>query len=107
MRTVYGGSLAGATRIDGQILQPARKIAEAESNQRGRPDKSVRRANGDPIYFWQIAAMAYPVKTEANIAFIARVDVRTVRRWLADNHEPPADVFGLVMAEILRCYGRR
>lgn len=111
MRTVYGGSLAGATKIDGQILQAGAPVAEAESNQQQETTKRVqlvRKINGERIYFRQLAVMAYPNKTEANLAFIARVDTRTARRWLSDDgHEPPADVLGVVLAEIMRRYGQR
>lgn len=107
MRVVYGGSQAGTRNSDGQILREPASIAEVESNQRLSTDKNVRRINGRRIHFRELAVMAFPNKTEANLAFIARVDARTARRWLADDNEPPGDVLGLVLAEIMRCYGRR
>jgi hypothetical protein len=67
----------------------------------------VRRINGQRISFSDLAHMAWPGKTEANIAFIAKVDPRTARRWLADDSEPPADVLGAILCEIMRRYHKR
>ena len=112
VRLVYGGSEIGTTKSDGHSLRATNAAAEVESNQQQDPAKRVRpvtRINGARIYFRQLAEMAYPNKTEANLAFIAHVDVRTARRWLSidTDIEPPADVLGVVLAEIMRRYGQR
>jgi hypothetical protein len=109
MRVVYGGSPAGTTKIDGQVLRDERERErqQTQQNQGSTPDRNVRRINGQRIRFADLAAMAFPVKTEANLAFLARVDARTARRWLADNNEPPAEALGLILCEIMRRYHQR
>jgi hypothetical protein len=107
MRAVYGGSVAGTTRIDGQDLRGERERQQSQQNQATPPDRNVRRISGQRIRFADLAAMAFPIKTEANLAFLARVDARTARRWLADNNEPPAEALGLILCEIMRRYHQR
>ena len=110
MRRVFGGSVAGATRIDGQFLQPSLPGPEFEQLQRQRTDKSVRpvtRINGDRIHFRDLALMAWPRKTESHLAHLTGADPRTCRRWLADDNEPPAEVLGFVLGEIMRRYSQR
>lgn len=110
MRAVFGGSLAGARKIDGQSLQRVPKSEQNEQKQRASPDKNVRpvtRINGQRIRFADLARMAWPQKTESHLAFIARVDARTARRWLADDNEPPAEALGIILAEIMKRYHQR
>jgi hypothetical protein len=110
MRVVYGGSESGTSRVDGQRLRPLARIPEAESNQCERPDRIVRpvtRINGDRIRFRDLAFMAWPKKTEANLAFVTGYDPRTCRRWLADDTEPPAEALSAVLVEIMRRYSQR
>lgn len=107
MRAVFGGAVAGATRIDGQVLQRAVPNPEHQQNQRTGTDRNVRRINGERISFADLARMAWPQKTEANLAHVAQVDPRTCRRWLADDNEPPADVLGAVLCEIMKRYHQR
>ena len=107
MRAVFGGSLAGARKIDGQSLQRVPKSEQGEQKQQERQDKNVRPANGQRIRFAELARMAWPQKTESNLAFVARVDARTARRWLADDNEPPAEVLGIILAEIMRRFHQR
>jgi hypothetical protein len=111
MRVVYGGSVAGTTRIDGQDLREPRERQQPQqqSQQKQRPDsdRNVRRINGHRIRFSELAAMAFPNKTEANLAFLARVDPRTARRWLGEHSEPPAEALGLILCEIMRRYHQR
>src|SRR4051812_41448753 len=105
MRAVFGGSLAGARKIDGHSLRRVPSAEQNEQNQRENTDKSVRpapRSNGQRIRFADLARMAWPQKTEQNLAYLARVDARTARRWLADNNEPPAEVLGIILAEIMK-----
>lgn len=110
MRAVFGGSVAGTTRNHGQDLRPEFPAADHKQNQAQDPDKSVqhvRHINGQRISFADLAQLAWPKKTEANLAHIAKVDPRTARRWLADDNEPPADVLGAILCEIMRRYHQR
>lgn len=107
MRIVVGGKLE---KIDGQKFPVSGGEQEAQQNQAQLADKSVRpptRINGQRIHFRDLARMAFPEKTESNLAFFARVEARTARRWLADDNEPPADVLGLVLAEIMKRFHQR
>ena len=110
MRAMYSGSSAGTTREGGQVLLGGDIASEAKQNQRDESAKRVRpvtRINGNRIYFRDLAAMAFPTKTDANLAFYAGVDARTARRWLSEGSDPPADVLGIILAEIMRRYGQR
>lgn len=110
MRLAYGGSESGTSTVDGQALRPSPRSPEAESNQRERTDKTVRpvtRINGQRIHFRDLAFMAWPKKTEANLAFVTGYDPRTCRRWLADDTEPPAEALSAVLVEIMRRYSQR
>jgi hypothetical protein len=78
-----------------------------QSQNQSPPDRNVRRISGQRIRFADLAAMAFPTKTEANLAFLARVDPRTARRWLGEHSEPPADALGLILCEIMRRYHQR
>jgi hypothetical protein len=88
-------------------LQPDAEPGEVVDEQHAKPVRPVTRINGHRIHFRELACMAFPQKTDANLAFHARVDVRTARRWLADDTEPPADVLGLVLAEIMKRFHQR
>lgn len=59
-------------------------------------DKIVRRKFGD------VAKVLWPDKTEAHLAAIAKADVRTARRWIAGEFEPPAIVIAAVIVEITK-----
>jgi hypothetical protein len=107
MRAVVGGKLH---EIDGHKFPVPPAEQEPQQNQRDSADKSVRpvtRINGQRIRFADLARMAWPQKTEQNLAFIARVDPRTARRWLSDDNEPPADALGIILAEIMKRYHQR
>ncbi len=107
MRVVYGGSIAGTRRTDGQVERPVVEQSEVVDGQRAKSVRPVTRINGQRIHFADLARMAFPEKTDANLAFLARVDARTARRWLADDTEPPADVLGIVLAEIMKRFHQR
>lgn len=99
MRQLSTGDLANARRIDGQnLFRPDRDDQPPRSNSA----KSVRAPNSHRIYFRDLARLAWPEKTEANLAFITQHDPRTCRRWLADDTEPPAEALAAVLAEIMR-----
>lgn len=107
MRTVFGGSAAGARRIDGQELQRRPPAEQSEQKQATKPDRIVRRINGNRIHFADLARFAWPDKTEYHLAHLTRVDPRTCRRWLAGDNEPPAEALGVVLAEIMKRFHQR
>lgn len=99
-------------KIDGQKSSVPQPELEHQQNQKQDTDRNVRpvtHINGSRIYFRDLARMAFPHKTESNLAFFARVDVRTARRWLSpdDKNEPPAEVLGLILAEIMKRFHQR
>jgi hypothetical protein len=107
MRVVYGGSAAGSNRVEGRNSREAIEPSQATEISDAKSVRAVTRINGQRIHFRDLACMAFPTKTDANLAFFARVDARTARRWLADDTEPPADVLGLVLAEIMKRFHQR
>lgn len=107
MRAIFSGKPGN---FNGQVLRVPHSEPETQQNQRENADKSVRpvtRINGRRIRFAELARMAWPQKTESNLAFLARVDARTARRWLADDNEPPAEVLGIILAEIMKRFHQR
>lgn len=107
MRAVFGGSAAGARKIDGHVLREAGPVEQSEQKQSERPDRIVRRISGHRIYFADLARFAWPDKTEFHLAHLTRVDPRTCRRWLSGQNEPPADALGVVLAEIMKRFHQR
>lgn len=90
---------------EGQPSRGVARLRKPQPNQQPSADKSVRpvtHINGHRIHFAELARMAWPQKTEANLAFITGYDPRTCRRWLADDTEPPAEALAAVLAEIMR-----
>ena len=91
----------------GSIAVPAEKIDGHIST---GTDKNVRRVlplNAARITFRDLAKLAWPHKTESALAHVSGADPRTCRRWLACGNEPPADVLGAVLCEIMKRYQRR
>jgi hypothetical protein len=107
MRTVFGASVAGARKIDGQVSRVPVPLEQSEQKQSERPDRNVRRISGRRIYFADLARFAWPDKTEFHLAHLTRVDPRTCRRWLSGQNEPPADALGVVLAEIMKRFHQR
>ncbi len=73
-------------------------------------DKSAGRVpkiGPNRISFGDLARFAFPTKTSACLAHIAKCDVRTCERWLSGRNEPPAEAFSAVMFEIMRRYQMR
>jgi len=62
-------------------------------------DKIVRRK------FGAVAKVLWPQNTDAHIATIAGVDVRTARRWMAGEFEPPISIVAAVLNETFRLQG--
>lgn len=56
------------------------------------------------IFFRDLARMAWPHKTEFFLSELTGFDVRTCKRWLADDSEPPAHAAMHVINEITRLY---
>ncbi len=83
---------------------PASKPSRKRSAKSLRP---ITRINGGRIKFSDLAQFAWPIKTEANLAFIAHVDGRTARSWLAGDTEPKAEVLAIILAEIMKGYFQR
>ena len=107
MRVVYESSEVGTRETGGRVLRPDADDTEVVGEQRAKSVRPVTRINGHRIHFRELALMAFPQKTDANLAFVARVDVRTARRWLSDDTEPPAAILGVILAEIMRRYHQR
>jgi len=107
MRVVYEGSGIGTRKTDGRDLQPGADLGEVVDEQHAKSVRPITRINGHRIHFRELAFMAFPQKTDANLAFIARVDVRTARRWLSDDTEPPAAILGVILAEIMKRFHQR
>jgi hypothetical protein len=109
MRTAYGAPRASPSTIGGHQSPDLVPAQQPQPKQPARRDRFVRlgRTNGERIYFADLARFAWPRKTEANLAFIAKVDARTARRWLAGHTEPPAAALGGILAEILMRYHQR
>lgn len=84
-----------AAKIDGQVSTETDRFVR------------ITRINGQRISFRDLAKFAWPQKTESFLAHVAQVDVRTARRWLADDTGPPADALGAVIAEIMRRFHQR
>lgn len=82
MRRVDPSSLCGTTEIGGHF--------------RPGVDKIVRRK------FGAVAKVLWPVSTDACLATIAKVDVRTARRWISGEFEPPFCIVQAVMDETFK-----
>lgn len=82
--------------MEGSFGNP--KIVAKEIGGQFRPgaDKIVRRK------FGSVAKVLWPGSTDAHIAAIAKVDVRTARRWLSGEFEPPIIVVLAVMDETFK-----
>jgi hypothetical protein len=75
-----------------------REVVAREIGGQFRPgvDKIVRRK------FGAVAKVLWPENTEAHVASIAKVDVRTARRWLSGEYEPPICVAQAVLEETFK-----
>lgn len=104
MRTVYGGSAAGARRIDGEELQSVVDRSQTPSNHSPKSFRPITRINGERISFADLATFVWPNKTDAHLAFHARVDARTARSWLSGATEPKGPVLAMILAEIMKRY---
>lgn len=82
MRASFGNSEAVAREIDGHFC-PGK-------------DRIVRRL------FGPVAKVIWPHDTDACVAAIAGCDVRTARRWLSGEFEPPGIVIAAVIVEITK-----
>lgn len=55
-----------------------------------------------PRKFSAVAKVLWPIKTANELAYIAKTDERTAKRWLRGEHEPPLSVVLAVIHEMLR-----
>src|SRR5881396_2626957 len=97
-------SRAGEIRFDGENLQEGAHTASSPQKHSTKRIRPVSRINGDRVTFADLAVFTWPVKTEANLAFVAHVDARTARSWLAGDTEPKSEVLAIILAEIMRRY---
>lgn len=104
MRVVYGESAAGAREIDGEVLQTEVEHTQTPSNRSAKSFRPVTHINGERISFADLAMFVWPSKTDAHLAFHARVDARTARSWLSGATEPKGPVLAIILAEIMKRY---
>jgi|GEM_PF-6861957 hypothetical protein len=88
---------------------PKSEPEESTDEPRQRPTRRVvsAKTGSDRITFGDLARFACPYKTAAWLAHIAKCEVRTAERWLEGKHEPPMEMLGAVMAEIMRRFNQR
>jgi hypothetical protein len=55
-----------------------------------------------PRKFSAVAKVLWPVKTANELAYIAKTDERTAKRWLRGESEPPLSVVLAIIHEMLR-----
>lgn len=55
-----------------------------------------------PRKFSAVARVIWPTKTANELAFIAKTDERTAKRWLRGESEPPLSVVLAIIHEMLR-----
>lgn len=82
MRHLFGNPDAVAREIGGKF--------------RPGVDRIVRRK------FGAVAKVLWPDNTEAHVAAIAKVDVRTARRWIAGEFPPPGIIIAAIIVEITK-----
>lgn len=81
MRSLYEQKIAEAKEIDGRLSSGQGKIV--------RP------------LFGPVAKAVWPFNTDAEIATIADCDVRTARRYLRGENDPPAIVYAVMWLKII------
>ncbi len=79
--------------VSGVVPFRARKSGGQECPSR---DKIV------PRKFGSVCKLLWPVKTANELAFIAKTDERTAKRWIRGESEPPISVILAMLHEILR-----
>ena len=72
------------------------RATKSEGQENPSRDKIV------PRKFGGVAKYLWPVKTAAELAYIAKTDERTAKRWLRGEYEPPLSVVLAVIHEMLR-----
>lgn len=75
--------------------------AKLRSNRR-RPTSRTENIQAQQIVFRTVATLAFPVKTVAALGHLTGASRSTIHTWLSGEHEPPAYVLAIVMAEIMR-----
>lgn len=72
------------------------RATKKQGHEPERADKLV------PRRFSAVAKVLWPNKTAEHLAYIAKADKRTARRWLSGEYEPPLSVILAIMHEMLR-----
>ena len=72
------------------------KARKSEGRECPERDKFV------PRRFSAVAKVLWPRKTAAQLAYIAKTNERTAKRWLSGEYEPPLSVVLAVIHEMLR-----
>lgn len=72
------------------------RASKSEGQENPSGDKIV------PRKFSAVARVLWPVKTANELAFIAKTDERTAKRWLRGESEPPLSVVLAIIHEMLR-----
>lgn len=67
-----------------------------------RPRSWPQKIEPQPIVFRDVARLAYPHKTIAALGHVTGRSRSTIKYWLSGEHEAPAWVLAMVMAEIMR-----
>lgn len=55
-----------------------------------------------PRKFGSVCKLLWPVKTASELAYIAKTDERTAKRWIRGESEPPISIILAMLHEILR-----
>lgn len=82
--------------MHGSFGNPEVVAREIGGHFRPGQDKIVRRL------FGPVCKLIWPVNTEAHVASLAKVDVRTARRWLSGEYDPPPIFGAIILNEIFK-----
>lgn len=71
------------------------------SKKRG-PKSRTRIPEAQPLVFRDLARLAFPLKPTAALGHLTGCSRSTIQTWLSGEHEPPAYVLAIVIAEVMR-----
>ncbi len=71
-------------------------------SKRRRPKSRTRKIDPQPIVFRDLARLAFPLKPTAALGHLTGCSRSTINTWLSGEHEPPAYVLAIVIAEVMR-----
>lgn len=81
MRSVYEARIAEQTEIGGRLASGMDTIVP-------------------PPQWTAMARVLWPLKTAAHLAALAGKDVKSAKRWLSGEHEPPRIIFAALVLEM-------